>query len=47
MQWLPHAGMVKRHGISDFKAEFKKKNISEQHFVDDMLGCYSGTVYVA
>jgi len=23
MQWLPHAGMAKKHGISDFKAEFK------------------------
>jgi hypothetical protein len=30
MQWLPHAGMVERHGISDFKAElsiFRYNNI--------------------
>jgi hypothetical protein len=45
MQWLPHAGMVTRHGISDFKAEFKNVSL-QQHFVDDMLGCYSGTAYV-
>jgi hypothetical protein len=44
MQWLPHARMVKRHGISDFKAELKYFSV-QQHFVDDMLGCYSGTAY--